>query len=341
MAFVIQTNVMSLNAQRNLRKTQPLLTEAMQRLSSGYRINSAKDDAAGLAIATRMTTQTRGLTVSVRNANDGLSIAQTAEGAMDEIVNNLQRVRELAVQAMSGQYGITDVSYMQQEVNALIEEVGRITEQTKFNDKRLLAGKQDSTGAAAAFSTRLHVSYSASDSQVELVLNSMNTDRLGGTRFDGTAGYLADIHTATAGLATDLTGDTTWVSSTGSARAYSYTTGAAITYTGTASLYVADTGSTTGYSSRASNAIAIVDGALNFVLSEKARMGARGNQMEAIVRNVENVIETTYSSRSRIMDADFAAETANMTKAMILQQSGISVLAQANSQQQNILALLR
>ncbi|MBF0608530.1 MAG: flagellin [Candidatus Magnetobacterium sp. LHC-1] len=340
MAFVIQTNVMSLNAQRNLRKTQPLLTEAMQRLSSGYRINSAKDDAAGLAIATRMTTQTRGLTVSVRNANDGLSIAQTAEGAMDEITNNLQRVRELAVQAMSGQYGITDVSYMQQEVNALIEEIGRITEQTKFNDKRLLAGT--STGA---FTTKLHVSYAASDSQVQLVLNSLNTDNIGGATFtatgkNGAMAYLKDIHTATSS-AVDGIGDASWVSSTGAAPTWSYTASAQITYTGTASLYVADSTATSGYSSRASNAIAIVDGAINFVLSEKARMGARANQMEAIVRNVENVIETTYSSRSRIMDADFAAETANMTKAMILQQSGISVLAQANSQQQNILALLR
>ncbi|MBF0336260.1 MAG: flagellin [Nitrospirae bacterium] len=340
MAFVIQTNVMSLNAQRNLRKTQPLLTEAMQRLSSGYRINSAKDDAAGLAISTRMTTQTRGLTVSVRNANDGLSIAQTAEGAMDEITNNLQRVRELAVQAMSGQYGITDVSYMQQEVNALVEEIGRITEQTKFNDKRLLAGT--STGA---FTTRLHVSYAASDAQVQLVLNSLNTDAIGGNTFtatgkDGAMMYLKDIHTATSS-AVDGIGDTSWVTSTGAAPTWSYTTSAKITYTGTASLYVADSTAASGYSSRASNAIAIVDGAINFVLSEKARMGARANQMEAIVRNVENVIETTYSARSRIMDADFAAETANMTKAMILQQSGISVLAQANSQQQNILALLR
>ncbi|MBF0316720.1 MAG: flagellin FliC [Nitrospirae bacterium] len=340
MAFVIQTNVMSLNAQRNLRRTQPLLTEAMQRLSSGYRINSAKDDAAGLAIATRMTTQTRGLTVSVRNANDGLSLSQTAEGAMDEITSNLQRVRELAVQAMSGQYGVTDISYMQQEVNALVEEIGRITEQTKFNDRRLLAGT--TTGA---FSTKLHVSYAASDSQVSVVLNSLNTDAIGGNIFtatgkDGAMGYLKDIHTATSSGANGV-GDTSWVTTPGTATPWSYTANAKITYSGTASLYVADSTSASGYASRASNAIAIVDGALNFVLSEKARMGARGNQMEAIVRNLENVIETTYSSRSRIMDADFASETANMTKALILQQSGISVLAQANSQQQNILALLR
>ncbi|MBF0344892.1 MAG: flagellin [Nitrospirae bacterium] len=336
MAFSVQTNVMSLTAQRNLRQTQPALQQAMQRLSSGYRINSAKDDAAGLAIATRMTTQTRGLTVSVRNANDGLSIAQTAEGAMDEITNNLHRVRELAVQAMSGQYGITDVAYMQKEVDALIEEVGRISEQTKFNDKRLLAG---------TFSSALHVSYAASDASVRMIIGSMNTDNLGGNIFtatgkNGALSYLKDIHTATTS-GVNLAGDATFTVSSGAAPTWSYTASAKITYTGSAALRVNDSTQTSGFSSMASNAIAIVDGALNYVLSEKAKMGARANQMEAIVRNVENVIETTYSARSRIMDADFAAETANMTKGMILQQSGISVLAQANSQQQNILALLR
>ncbi|MBF0338231.1 MAG: flagellin [Nitrospirae bacterium] len=336
MAFVIQTNVMSLNAQRNLRKTQPILTEAMQRLSSGYRINAAKDDAAGLAIATRMTTQTRGLTVSVRNANDGLSIAQTAEGAMDEITNNLQRIRELAVQAMSGQYGVTDVSYMQNEVNALIEEIGRTAEQTKFNDRRLLGGM---------FNTRLHVSYAASDAGINVIITSMNTDALGGKIFtstgkNGAMAYLKDIHSATT-VGVAQVGDNSFVSVDGAAPTWSYTANASITYSGIASLYVADSTSVTGWSSRASNAIAIIDGALNTVLSEKAKLGAKANQMEAIVRNLDNVLETTYSARSRIMDADFALETSNMTKGMILQQSGISILAQANSQQQNILALLR
>ncbi|MBF0538933.1 MAG: flagellin FliC [Nitrospirae bacterium] len=336
MAFSVQTNMMSLEAQRNLRQSQPLLQQAMQRLSSGYRVNSAKDDAAGLAIATRMDKQTRGLTVAVRNANDGLSIAQTAEGAMTEIVNNLQRVRELGTQAMSGQYGVSDVAFMQKEVDALVEEVGRISEQTKFNDKRVLDGN---------LNVRLHVSYAASDAQVKLIVGSMNTDVLGGTTFsatgkDGAAMFLKDIHTATTS-GVDGIGDATFTVSTGAAPTYSYTAKAVITYTGQASLYVADSTSITGYSSRASNTIAIVDGALNYVLSEKSKMGARANQLDAVVRNLDNVIETTTASRSRIMDADFAQETSNMTKAQILQQSGISVLAQANSSQQNILALLR
>ncbi|MEO5355822.1 MAG: flagellin FliC [Nitrospirae bacterium YQR-1] len=336
MAFVINTNIMSLNAQRNLRRTQGPLQDAMARLSSGYRINSAKDDAAGLAISTRMSSQVRGLTVSVRNANDGLSMVQTAEGAMDEITNNLQRIRELGVQAMSGQYGVTDISYMQKEVNALVEEIGRISEQTKFNGQRLLAG---------GFDSKLHTSYSASDSQIRISVGSMNTDALGGQIFtatgkNGATMFLKDIHTATSSGVQGI-GDATFVSGAGYPPNYSFEAKSSITYTGSSSFQVADSTTATGYRSQASNAIAIIDSALNFVTSAKATMGAKANQFEASIRNIDNTIETTQASRSRIMDADFAAETANLTKSMILQQSGISVLSQANSAPQNVLALLK
>ncbi|MBF0564270.1 MAG: flagellin FliC [Nitrospirae bacterium] len=340
MAFTVQTNIMSINAQNNLRKTQDPLQTAMQRLSSGYRINSAKDDAAGLAISTRMTTQITGLNVAVRNANDGLSMAQTAEGAMNEVINNLQRVRELGTQAMSGQYGTTDVAYMQMEANTLIEETGRIAEQTKFNDKRLLGG---------GFSQKLFVSSSASDAAITLSLGSMNTDAIGGNIFtatgkNGAMGLLADIHTATTSGVTGV-GDATFQTGAGGAPAYSYTAGAAITYSGKYSFLV-NTGKTDAngnaiFSSQASNAIAVVDGALNQVLSEKATMGAKENQFTAVVNNISNVVETTTASRSRITDADFATETANLTKYMILQQAGISVLSQANSVPQQALALLK
>ncbi|MBF0317528.1 MAG: flagellin FliC [Nitrospirae bacterium] len=350
--FTINTNVMSLNAQRNLRKTQTPLSETMQRLSSGLRINSAKDDAAGLAISTRMTTQIRGLTVATRNAADGLSMAQTAEGAMDEIVNNLQRIRELAVQAMSGQYGTTDVSFMQSEINALVEEIGRTAEQAKFNDRKLLSG---------LFQSRIHVSYAASDPSIAFKLASLNTDALGGATFtttgkNGAFMYLYDIHTATtsdyasaydAATGTGI-GNGVFRDGTGAASTWSDTAnggaGGAIIYTGRASLMVAGPLNALGqvtFSSRASNTIAICDGAMNTVISEKAKMGAKSNQFEAVIRNIDNVLETTYAARSRILDADFAQETANMTKFMILQQAGMSVLAQANSIPQNVLQLLK
>ncbi|WP_444549363.1 flagellin N-terminal helical domain-containing protein [Candidatus Magnetomonas plexicatena] len=338
MAFVINTNIMSINAQRNLYKTQGPLQNAMKRLSSGLRINSSADDAAGLAIATRMTSQIRGLTVAERNANDGLSMVQTAEGSMSEVINNLQRIRELGVQAMSGQYSVTDVANMQKEVNVLVEEIGRIAEQTKFNGIRLLDGH---------FHTKLQTSFAASDSQVQVTLGSMNTDALGGPIFtktdkSGPMMFLKDIHTATT-VGVNGRGDGTFVSGSGFGFPpnYSFTASSTIAYSGAASFQIADSTSLTGFISQASNAIAIVDSALNFVTSSMADMGAKANQLEANIRNLENVLETTQASRSRIMDADFAAETANLTKAMILQQSGISVLAQANSSPQNVLALLK
>jgi len=279
--MVINTNVMSLNAQRNLRRNQVPLGQAMQRLSSGLRINASKDDAAGLAIATRMDSQTRGLTVAVRNANDGLSISQTAEGALDEVINNLQRVRELAVQAKSGQYGASDVGYMQQEADALINEVERTAVQTKFNNIKLFDGNYNKT---------LHVSYAASDSGISINIGNMSITTLGGGG--------STLDTVLSGGAQQL-------------------------------------------SSSSSTAITTLDGSLSTLLTEKAKLGAKANQFEAAVRNIENVIETTQASRSRIVDADFATETANMTKSLILQQAGVSVLSQANSIPQSVLSLLK
>jgi len=279
--LVINTNVMSLNAQRNLRRTQTPLAQAMQRLSTGLRINSAADDAAGLSIATRMNSQVRGLTIAVRNANDGLSIAQTAEGALDEVINNLQRVRELAVQAKSGQYGSSDVAAMQQEADALINEVGRTAEQTRFNNIKLFDGNYNKT---------LHVSYASSDAGINISVSEMSITKLG------------------AG-ATNLS-----VILSGGAQALTFTT---------------------------STAIGIIDGALSTILSQKATLGAKANQFESAVNNIENVVETTTAARSRIMDSDFAAETANLTKYMILQQAGVSVLAQANLSPQSVLKLLQ
>lgn len=286
MGFVINTNVMSLNAQRNLRKTQRPLETAMQRLSSGLRINSAKDDAAGLAIATRMTSQIRGLHVAVRNANDGLSLAQTAEGAMDEIINNLQRVRELSVQAKSGQYSASDISFMQAEVNALVEEISRIANQTRFNDQSVL-------NRSGGFNQTIHISYKASDTGIAINIADIDTSSLGGG-----GNYL-----------TSLQSGQTYALSTSSATMQ-------IT-------------------------MDIIDGSLNTLLNQKANLGALSNRFQAAIRNLENVLETTEAARSRIKDADFAVETANLTKQLILQQAGVSVLSQSNSLPQNVLSLLQ
>lgn len=336
--FTINTNIMSIDAQRNLRATQVPQAKSMQRLSSGLRINSAADDAAGLAIATRMDAQTRGLTVASRNAADGLSIAQTAESGMDEMTNDLQRIRELAVQAMSGQYGVTDISNMQMEVDALIEQIGSISQQTKFNDNKLLSG---------TFTSRIFTSYSASDTSISLALTSMNTDAMGGNTFNtqgkfGPVMYLKDVHTAAGTTYTASVANALFVpNETPAPFAFSDTAKTAITYTGIASLQVADPTSLTGYKSQASNTIAIVDGALNIVIASKSSMGAKSNEFNAVITSIDAVNEATLSSRSRIMDADFATETANMTKYNILQQAGISVLSQANSLPQNVLKLLQ
>ncbi len=302
MGFVINTNIMSLNAQRHLGQTQRPLQTALERLSSGLRINSAKDDAAGLAIATRMTAQIRGLTVAVRNANDGISIAQTAEGAIDEVSNNLQRIRELAVQAMSGQYGSDDVSFMQEEVNALVSEIGRIATQTKFNDITLFDG---------LYNKNIHVSYNATDPGININIADMRTQSLGTTTISGTTLHIEDIDSSNATIRTGSAGIVTLVQDS------------------------------TIPLSGASNVIAIMDTSLDVILLQKSNLGARGNQFEAAIRNLENVIETTQAARSRIMDADLAIETAEMTKQLILQQAGVSVLAQANQLPQNVLQLLQ
>ncbi|MCG6553364.1 MAG: hypothetical protein L7F77_13650 [Candidatus Magnetominusculus sp. LBB02] len=336
--FTINTNIMSIDAQRNLRNTQVPQAQAMQRLSSGYRINTAADDAAGLAIATRMNSQTRGLTVASRNASDGLSIVQTAESGMDEMTNNLQRIRELAVQAMSGQYGVTDISNMQMEIDALIEQIGGISQQTKFNDVKLLSG---------TFTSRIFTSYSASDSPISIAMPSMNTDSMGGNTFNalgkfGKMMFLKDIHTKSGNTYTASVASALFVpNETPPPFAWSDTAKGEITYTGLASLQVADPTSLTGYKSQASNTIAIVDAALNIVIAAKSSMGAKSNEFNSVIANIAQVNEATQASQSRIMDADFASETANMTKYNILQQAGISVLAQANSLPQNVLKLLQ
>lgn len=271
MAIVIGTNIASLNAQRNLNSSQGLLNRSMQRLSSGLRINSAKDDAAGLAISDRMTSQIRGLNQAVRNANDAISLSQTAEGALGETTNLLQRMREIAVQSANDTNSDSDRASLAAEFTQLVAEIDRIAGQTQFNNKNVL----DGTLSGATF----HIG-----------ANSGQTISI----------TIADADAAALGVS-------------------------ALSVSGQAS---------------SNAAIGTIDTAIGLVDTSRGNLGAVQSRLESTIANLSNVSENISASRSRILDADIAAETSALTKASILQQAGVSVLAQANQMPQLALSLL-
>ena len=274
MSQVINTNVASLNTQRALNRSQGELNTALARLSSGLGVNSAKDDAAGLAIAERFTAQIRGYNQAVRNSNDAISLAQTAEGSLGEVANALQRIREIAVQAVNATNSDSDRESLQQEVAQLQEEIKRVS-QTKFNGRAVIA--------ASAGNFIFQVGPNAGDT-----VSITTTDVTSGTTVSNA---LSGGNVSTAGSASALIG--------------------------------------------------YVDSFLDVINSTRATLGAIQNRFEAVVRNGQNVSENLTASRSRIQDADFAMETARLTRAQILQQAGISMLSQANSQPQSVLSLLQ
>ena len=499
MPSVINTNVLSMTAQRNLSRAQNEMQTAVQRLSSGLRINSARDDAAGIAVATRMTTQINGLSVAVRNANDGISVAQVAEGAMDEMVRNLNRAHDLAVQAASYN-NATDRNSLNQEVNQILEELARISNQTRYNGERILQGSFSadfqigafvnetinvslssmsptgmgvatnyeavSSSTAAQLAGRIarqsHNALSAngsldgaglgatiaagansvdkiaainaktSDNGISafsfgngLVGSSIATDGTSASVTDGIAAgaltingvsigavasgasndnvasnlvtainALSSQHGVTATFVTDLDG--TGAGANGRI-VLSNTTGGAISVTanttvdgGIGSFFAAGstavgagqngaivlndslgdnsvslessatalaltgasstaagltdmtlTGQTVTTPANANLAMIVIEKALDTINANRATIGAKLNRLEAVVRNLENVRENVSAARSRIQDADFAEETARMTKAQILQQAGTAMVAQANQSPQSVLALLQ
>lgn len=277
MPQIINTNIASLNAQRNLNVSQNSLSTALQRLSSGLRINSAKDDAAGLAISERMTSQIRGMNQAARNANDGISLAQTAEGALVEVGNNLQRIRELAVQAANGIYSEPDREALNAEVTQLTNEIIRIGASTKFNGTNLL----DGSFTAVTFQVGAD---NSTDDQIAIA-EIINMGDVAATETDF-----------------DISG--------------------------------AD-------GTNAQGVITSVDDALQIVNAARADLGAIQNRFSSVITNLQTNAENLSASRSRIQDADFAAETAALTRAQILQQAGVAMLSQANALPNNVLSLLR
>lgn len=272
MAQTINTNIASLNAQRHLNRSQSQLSTAMERLSSGLRVNSAKDDAAGLAIAMSMTKNTNSMTVASRNANDGISLLQTAEGGMSVINDHLQRMNELATQAASGQYTTADRTKLAQEYNQLKSEIVRVASNTDFNGKKIIGS------SATTMAFQIGAGTTGNDS----------------------------ISITTTNLATSF----------------------------------ASMGSISTAAS-AKTAMDTITTSLGTLATQRANIGAYQSRFEGVVTNLATAIENTNAAKSRIIDADYAAETANLSRANILQQAGTAMVAQANARPQNVLSLLQ
>ncbi|MBC7682213.1 MAG: flagellin [Ferruginibacter sp.] len=412
MAATINTNINSLNAQRNLATNASSLATSMQRLSSGLRVNSAKDDAAGLAISERMSTQLRGLTVGARNANDGISLSQTAEGALGKVGDMLQRMRELAVQASNATNSKDDRKALQAEVSQLTDEVDRMAKQTSFNGTKILdgsfAGAVFQVGANSGDVVSLggltnasakglaNVAYAQANENTSVNSLATNTGTMatlastgldiniaGGSAASATGGFSVNVGalaTANSGLErlgqvveavnrkTADTGVTAYLSKKDDGT-YQIdlksekldSAGAASTLALGASFTVATTGLDAGLTSAAAAttestgidtltittqadawvAIKKIDSAINQVNSARASLGALQSRFESAVSNISIQMENLAASKGRIVDADFAVETSNLSRTQILQQAGTAMVAQANKLPQGVLSLLQ
>ncbi|HWH82031.1 MAG TPA: flagellin domain-containing protein [Burkholderiaceae bacterium] len=280
MPMTINTNLISMNAQRNLSGSQSSLATSMQRLSSGLRVNSAKDDAAGLAIAERMNAQVRGMNVAIRNANDGISLGQTADGALASISDSLQRMRELAVQSRNSTNSDSDKESLNLEFSQLSQEISRVLGGTTFNGKMILGAD------AGTLTFQVGANVTTNDSIAITTTNMATADPL-----------ITTVTSASIGSASDATALATVITD--------------------------------------------IDAALDDVNSQRAVFGAAQNRFSAVITNLQTATENQSAARSRIMDADFAAETAAMSRAQILQQAGTAMVAQANQVPQQVLKLLQ
>lgn len=376
MAITVNTNVSAMTAQRYLTNATDMLNQSLERLSSGYRINSAKDDAAGLQISNRLESQMRGLSVAMRNANDGISIMQTAEGAMNESTNILQRMRDLSLQSANGSNSRSERLALQEEMAALNDELNRIAETTSFGGRKLLNG---------SFSSSAFQIGASSGEAVQISLNNMRSDTLGMGGFSYIAAGKADKNwqvkqnsdvltmdytdafgqqesiqiEAKVGddieeLATYINGQTSKVS-------------ASVNQDGQLQIFMAgkETSGTISFSGSlaselqiglsgyeavdnldisdvggAQRSVAIIDTALQYVDSHRAELGAMQNRFGHAISNLGNINENLAASKSRIKDTDYAKETTQMVKQQILQQVSASILAQAKQQPNLALTLL-
>ncbi|GAA60068.1 flagellin B [Pseudoalteromonas sp. BSi20652] len=321
MALYVNTNVSALNAQRQLNNSGNALDTSFQRLSSGMRINSAKDDAAGLQISDRLTSQVNGLNQGNRNANDGISLAQTAEGALDEVTSMFQRIRTLAQQASNGSNTDEDRLAIQEEIRSLSSEVNRVAEDTTFGGQNLLDGSYDAQFQVGADAVQT-IGFSMQNIGSTAAVNSVSANggftmsgiavvasAVTGNRLSGLAEGASDI--GGAALATD----TFAASFRATAISVSSQANAQVVFAGMDSL------------------IAVVD-------KKRAELGAVQNRFQSTIRNQSNISENLSAARSRIQDTDFASETANLTKMQILQQASQTILGQANQRPQAALSLL-
>jgi len=375
MGMSVNTNIISMNAQRNLGTSQNSLATSMQRLSSGLRVNSAKDDAAGLAISERMNAQVRGLNVAARNANDGISLAQTAEGALGKVGDMLQRMRELAVQSANATNSEDDRAALDAEVQQLVDEIQRVADTTSFNGQKILDGtfnnKSFQVGAnngetisvaeiANANANALGVSTRASLNSV--AIGSLSTAAVAATfTVNGQSIGALGVAANASDRASQLVSAINAVSEASGVTAVIDTTSNTIQLNSAVNITLVDgpsagffgtltatAAATAGISSvdvlsaaSASQALDTIDSALDAVNTARGSLGALQSRFENAIGNIQVTAENLSAARGRIVDADFAAETANLSRAQILQQAGTAMVAQANQLPQQVLSLLR
>jgi flagellin len=381
----INTNIQSLNAQRNLMTSQGSLATSMQRLSSGMRINSAKDDAAGLAISERMNAQVKGLGVAARNANDGISLAQTAEGALGKVGDMVQRIRELAVQSANATNSATDRASLQAEVGQLTEEIQRVSETTSFNGTKLLDGSftnqnfqvganageiiklaevanvqlaslgklqandtyTQTQGALTIGNGALAASLQINGVTVSIPPLAARTAAAALTALEGAfataktanPSALGNVTMAVGGALTSTDQSLSIAAQTNVSGATPGTTVGAVVTTGLTTTGI--TGVNISTAEGAAKAITAMDTALTAINTSRGAMGSVQSRFENAISNINVTSENLQSARGRIVDADFAKETANLSRAQILQQAGTAMVAQANQIPQGVLALLR
>ena len=364
MSIVVNTNIGSLNAQRSLASSSNELQTAMERLSSGKKINSAADDAAGFAIAERMTAQVRGLNMATKNANDGLSMLAVIENATNDVTDMLQRMRELAVQAANDTNSATDRGYLQEEADALLAEINRVASQTQYNGQTVLDGNYQNKAIQVGTDAGQTIEFSVASLSIsslgaggyDLVSTGeevgknlgyyapWNTSDIVDSEFGG--GFADVGYGAYVAFGDDLSQHfrITGINMYGDTKG-----GDNVRVSGDASglfgmIHIVEQHKSVGsvdLINDADDALSTISRAIEQVSGQRAEYGALQNRLEYTVSNLMNVSEFTTAARSRIEDADFAAESARLAKAQVLQQTGTAMLAQANSSSQLVLSLVR